>query len=55
LSRSNQAPTDQESPTSSTTIILPVFPRIAHQSSSEHDPKAGSSAATDDAPDESSV
>ena len=54
LSRSNQAPSDQESPTSSTTTILPV-PRIVHQSSSEHDPKAGSSAATDDAPDESSV
>ena len=54
LSRSNQTLSDQESPTSSTTTILPV-PRIAHQSSSEHGPKAGPSAATDDAPDESSV
>ena len=54
LSRSNQAPSDQESPTSSTTTILPV-PRIDHQSSSEHDPKAASSAASDGAPGESSV
>ena len=55
LSRSNQAPSDQEIPTSSSTTAILPMPSIAHQSSSEHDPKAASSAATDIAPDKSSV
>ena len=55
LSRPDQATSDHEIPTSSSTNIVPPIPPVAHQSSPERDPIATSSAATDDAPDKSSV
>jgi len=55
LSGSNCAPFDQGIPPSNSTNIIPPVPPIDNQSSPEHDPMAASSAATDGAPDESSV
>ena len=55
LFRSNQTPSDREIPTSNSTTTTAPIPPITHQSSSERDPMAASSAATDATPDKSSV